>query len=155
MTENKEITGFSEWIIPSGEGAIYCEGVPTDAQRELNRKRTLCRRKIWNPSQEALELFRQLVMLQGSWVKIQLWNEFMLWDEIEGQNPFICNLERVYVKSIQEKDRSFLQMFVEFRHYKIDDKGYMGGSPIYEHNFDPKTEMYTYNCSTFYSVTKY
>ncbi|MEI7527082.1 MAG: hypothetical protein WCJ95_22220 [Mariniphaga sp.] len=154
MNDNKEITGFSEWIIPSGEGVVYCEGVPTEAEHEINRKTTLKNRKDWNPSQEALELFRQLVMLQGSWVKIQLWNEFMLWDEIEGDNPFLCKLEQVYVKSMQEKDRSFLQLFVEFRHYKIEDKGYLGGSPIYERYFDPKTEMYTYNCSTFYSVTR-
>ena len=154
MTDNKEITGFGAWIIPSGEGVIYMEGIPTDAERELNRKRTVKNRKNWNPSQEALEIFRELVMLQGSWVKIQLWDQLMLWDKDEGQNPFECNLEKVYVKSIKEKDRDFLQMFVEFRYYKIDDRGFLGGSPIYESNFDPKTEMFTYNCSTFYSVTR-
>jgi|GEM_PF-5448407 len=154
MTENIEITGFSNWIVPSGEGTVYCEGIPTEAQRELNRKRTANNRKKWNPSQKALEIFRKLVMLQGSWVKIQLWDQMMLWDEDEGQNPFLCKLEKVYVKSIHEKDRDFLQLFIEFRYYKIDDRGYLGGSPIYEQYFDPKTEMYTYNCSTFYSVTK-
>ena len=79
----------------------------------------------------------------------------MLWDEKEGDNLFLCKLEKVYIKSIQEKDRGFLQMFIEFKHYKIDDRGYLGGSPIYERNFDPKTGLYSYNCSTFYSVTKY
>ena len=153
MTNNNKILGFGEWIIPSGEGVIYMEGAPSNEERVLNRKRTAIRRKNWNPSEKALEIFRQLVLLQGSWVEIQLWNEFMLWDEDEGANPFECNLMNVYVKTINQKDRDFLQLFVEFEHYKINDIGYLGGSPIYEGNFDPKTGTYTYNCSTFYSVT--
>ena len=100
MTNSNEISGFGEWIIPSGEGAIYIEGTPTDEERVLNRKRTAIRRKNWNPSEKALEVFRQLVMLQGSMVKIQLWNEFMLWGEDEGANPFECNLMKVYVNYV-------------------------------------------------------
>lgn len=154
MTINNEILGFGEWIIPSGEGVIHMEGAPTEEERVLNLKKTAKRRKNWNPSEKALEIFRQLVMLQGSWVKIQLWDELMLWDGDEGANPFECNLMKVYVKTINLKDRDFLQLFVEFEHYKINDIGNRGGSPIFESNFDSKTGTYTYNCSTFYSVTK-
>lgn len=57
MTENKKITGFGAWIIPSGDGVVYMEGVPTDSERETNSKRTAKNRKSWNPSQEALEIF--------------------------------------------------------------------------------------------------
>jgi hypothetical protein len=154
MTYSNKISGFGEWIIPSGEGVNYIEGAPTDEERVLNRKRTAIRRKNWNPSEKALEVFRQLVMLQGSMVKIQLWNEFMLWNEDEGANPFECNLLNVYIKPISQKDRDFLQLFIEFKEFKIIEIGYLGGSPIDERNFDSKTGIYTYNCSTFDSVTK-
>jgi hypothetical protein len=154
MTYSNKISGFGEWIIPSGEGVTYFEGAPTDEERVLNHEQTAIRRKNWNPSVKALGIFGQLVMLQGSWVKIQLWDEFMLWDVDEGSNPFECNLLKVYVKNVSQKDRDFLQLFIEFKEFKIIDMGYLGGSPIYERNFDSKTGIYTYNCSTFDSVTK-
>lgn len=152
MTNTKEISGFGEWIIPSGECVVHLEGAPSEEERALNCTRTAIRRKNWTPSEKALEIFRKLEILQGEWVRIQLWNKLMLWDEEEGPNPFECNLMKVYLKTIKEKDRDFLQLFVEFKDFKIIDMDYFGGSPIYDCNFNPKNGIYTYNCSTFYSV---
>ena len=154
MTNTKEISGFGEWIIPSGEGVVHMEGAPSDEERNLNYTRTAIRRKKWNPSEKALEVSRKLKILEGNWVRIQLWDKLMLWDEEEGANPFECNLIKVYLKTIKEMDRDFIQLFIEFKDYRIVDLGYLSGSPIYEGNFDPGTGTYTYNCSTFYSVTE-
>ena len=155
MTSNIEIVNFSSWIIPSGEGSVYMEGKPTEEERAQNRKRTAKRRKNWHPSEEALDIFKRLVLLQGIWVKIQLWDVFMLWDEKEGTNPFACNLLNVYTKTVKEKDRDFIQLFVDFKEYKIIPEGNIGGSPISEGKLNPKTRIYTYNCGEFYSVSKY
>ncbi len=154
MKDYNEILGFGEWKIPSGEGVIYMEGIPSDEERVSNRERTALRRITWNPTEKALGVFQHLLMLQSGWVKIQLWNELMLWDADEGANPFECKLLKVYVKPVSQKDRDFLQLFIEFKEFKIIDIGYLGGSPIDKRNFDSKTGIYTYNCSTFYSVTE-
>ena len=154
MTNKYEIENFSSWIIPSGEGSVYMEGKPTEEERAQDRTNTAKLRKNWHPSQEALDIFKRLVLLQGSWVEIQLWDVFMLWDEREGTNPFACNLLNVYTKTVKEKDREFIQLFVDFKDYKIIPAGNIGGSPIFERNLDPKTGIYTYNCGGFYSVSK-
>lgn len=155
MNYNNEIVNFSSWIIPSGEGVVYMEGEPTKEERAQNRKHTAKRRKNWHPSEEALDIFKRLVLLQGSWVKIQLWDVLMLWDESEGANPFVCNILNVYTKTVYKKDRDFIQLFVDFKDYKIIPEGNIGGSPIFEENLDMKMGIYTYNCGEFYSVSKY
>jgi hypothetical protein len=131
------------------------EGKPSEKECKQNRERTAKKRQSWQPSVEALDIFKRLVLLQGKRVKIQLWDVLMLWDEREGTNPFECKLVNAYVKPIQESDREFLQLFVELNNLMEIDEGNIGGCPIFEENLDPKTGIYTYNCGGFYSVSKY
>lgn len=153
MNVTTEILGFSEWQIPSGEGVIYMEGIPTKEVRDANRRSTAARRKKWQPSEKAIEIFKQLVLLEGRKVKIQLWEELMLWDEEEGTNPFVCMLVNVFVTTEKKEDRDFLQLYIQFKDYEVIDMGNIGGNPINKFTFDPKTEIYTHNCASLYSVS--
>lgn len=87
MTDNHEILGFGEWIIPEGEGVVYMEGAPPEEERESNRKRTEQLRKRWEPSKKAFDVFARLASLQGKWVRIQLWDTLLEIAQKEGWKP--------------------------------------------------------------------
>lgn len=57
MINNIKINGFGEWLIPTGEGVMHLEGVPTKEKRAFNKQCTTQRRKNRKPSLEALTIF--------------------------------------------------------------------------------------------------
>jgi len=154
MTDKNKIKDFRHWAIPSGDGVLYLEGVPTEEERASNRQRTAERRKVWQPSQTALSVCRQLKFLEGNQVIIQLWDDLMEMLPDEGPLPFSCELIKVFTKNINEGDRDFTQLFVEFKNPKTIDNGNFGDNPIFESMINPKSGTYTYNCSLFAWVTE-
>jgi hypothetical protein len=147
MTENNKIEGFHYWRIPSGEGVLYLEGAPTEEERMKNIQRTAEFRKVWQPSQTALSVYKQLKFLEGNQVIIQLWDDLMEMLPDEGPLPFSCNLLKVFTKNTKEEDRDFTQLFVEFENPKAIHNGNFGGNPIFESMINPKSGTYIYNCS--------
>jgi hypothetical protein len=154
MTDNNIIKGFNHWRIPSGEGVLYLEGEPTEQERVKNRQQTAEYRKVWQPNQTALTVYSQLKFLEGNQVTIQLWDDLMVMLPEEGPLPFSCKLLKVFKKNIKEGDRGFNQLFIEFKNPKTIHNGNLGGNPIIESMFNPKSGTYTYNCSLFSSVTE-
>jgi hypothetical protein len=152
MQNRIKIKNFWNWKIPSGEGVTYLEGVPTEEERRLNIRRTAAERKVWQPNQEAIAIYNQLKLFEGKRIKVQIWNELMTLLPEEGPYPFICELIQVYTKTLQEKDRKFLQLFIEFKNPQIIKKGSLGDNPIYPEMLDPITGTYTYNCSNFFWI---
>lgn len=154
MTDSYKINDFGCWKIPSGEGAIYLEGIPDEEERDSNRKRTAELRKMWQPSENALCVYRQLKYLEGNKIVIQLWDDLMILLPDEGPLPFSCELIKVFTKNIKECDRDFTQLFVEFKNPIAIEKGNIGDNTIFETMFFPKSGTYTYNCSLFAWVTE-
>ena len=152
MIVNNEITGFGYWKIPSGEGVMYIEGSPTEEQRLKNRIATAERRKVWQPSTEAIELFNTLKSNEGSNVVVQIWDEIMEMCPDEGVLPFRCELVRVFTESIKVDDREFIQLFIEFRNPENIENGNTGGSTNFESYHNPITGTYLMNCSGFASI---
>lgn len=146
---NKKIDGFGEWLIPSGEGVIYLEGNPTEEESVLNTARINELRKNWQPSANAWNIYRQLKALTGKQVVIQLWDSFMVISEDEGALPFSCVIIRVFAKTITQEDRSFKQLFIEFKNPRTINNGNIGGDPISESCYNSKRGTYIYNCSSF------
>ncbi len=151
---NYRIDGFGEWIIPSGDGVIYYEGKPTEEVRALNIARTNELRKNWQPNSTAWNIFRQLKALTGKQVVIQLWNSLMEFGDDEGTLPFSCEVIRVFAKTIPHEDRSFKQLFIEFKNARTINNGNIGGDPISESCYNSRKGTYIYNCSFFSWVSE-
>lgn len=147
-----EIRGCWSWKIPSGEGVVYIEGVPTEEERTENLKRTAERRKIWQPGEDAINTYKQLKLLEGKNITIQIWEDVMEMCPDDGPSPFSCELVKVFTENIKEEDRDFLQLFVEFRNPQIIETYNDRDNPIYERLFNSETGTYIFNCSSFYSV---
>jgi hypothetical protein len=153
MTEKVEITDFVYWLIPSGEGAIYLEGMPTEEERAAERRITADLRKKWQPDETATVVYKKLKSLEGKQIVVQLWNAYMVYSMDEGPLPFSCELLNVFTKEIKEEDRDFNQLFIEIRNPQNIHNGNHGGSSNIESNFNPEKGTYTFNCSSFSSVT--
>lgn len=151
---NNEIKGFFSWKIPSGEGVLYIEGIPTDEERNENLRRTSERRKFWQPDITALQTYKQLTSLEGDDITIQIWEDLMEMCPDDGPSPFSCKLVKVFTKEIQEEDRKFLQLFIEFKNPKVIRTYNDRDNPIYQSQFDSRTGTYIYNCSSFYWIKK-
>jgi hypothetical protein len=153
MEDHNEITGFSSWLISSGEGVIYLEGVPTAEERAKNLQRTAEIRKTWKPDDEAIDIYKRMKLLEGKQITIQLWDNLMELCPDEGPFPFLCEVINVFIKRVESEGKEFEQLFVEFKNPVVIDNGNKGDNPIFESNLNSPKETFIYNCSRFYFVS--
>jgi hypothetical protein len=146
---------INHWKIPSGEGVIHLEGKPTEERRLENIQRTTEKRLNWKPGSDAMDIYRQLLSMEGHWVVIELWDDIIVMMEEEGPLPFKCLLKGVAIKTVQEQDRDFDQLFIEITDAEDIQNGNRGGSALPLIQYVAGAKANTLNCSLIYSVSEW